>query len=155
MDSQTAVGTAEVPDSLIVRLAPDAIIFADSAGLIRLWNLSAESLFGFAAAEVVGSSLDVIIPERLRGPHWQGFHTAIGTGVTKYAGRVLTTRSVHKDGRQLYVDLSFALLRDGGGAVTGALAIARDCTQRYLSEKALHARVLELEKQLQTAFKPP
>jgi PAS domain S-box-containing protein len=77
----------------------------------------------------------MIIPERLRAAHWAGFEKALGSGVTKYAGRVLTTRSVHKDGRRLYVDLSFALLKNADGTMAGALAIARDATERYLAEK--------------------
>ena len=48
---------------------------------------------------------------------------------------MLTTRSVHKDGSRLYVELSFALVRDAAGAIVGALAMARDCTERDLAEK--------------------
>jgi PAS domain S-box-containing protein len=123
----------------ILEQAPDAVIFADREGLIRLWNQSAAALFGYAAAEVLGRSLDVIIPERLRNAHWQGYRKATETGVMKYAGRVLTTRSVHKDGRRVYVDLSFGVVRDGAGHVIGALAIGRDCTERYLSQRAAAA----------------
>jgi PAS domain S-box-containing protein len=120
----------------IVEQAPDAIIFADRGGAIRVWNGGAEAIFGYAASEVLGESLDVIIPEPLRKAHWQGFDKALESGTTKYAGRVLTTRSVHKDGRRLYVDLSFGLVRDAAGVILGALAIGRDCTERYLAEKA-------------------
>ncbi|MGH9719056.1 MAG: PAS domain-containing protein [Bryobacteraceae bacterium] len=137
----------------IVEQAPDAIIFADRDGAIRGWNRRAEAVFGYSAAEVLGNSLDVIVPERLRSAHWEGFRRAIDTGQTKYGDRVLTTRSVHKDGSKLYVDLSFSLVRDAAGAVTGALAIARDCTARYLSDRDLRARVLELEGQLEVASK--
>jgi PAS domain S-box-containing protein len=56
----------------IVEQAPDAIIFADREGLIRVWNRGAQHLFGYAAAEVIGRTLDVIIPERLRLAHWMG-----------------------------------------------------------------------------------
>ena len=117
----------------IVEQAPDAIILADRDGLIRICNRGAETIFGHSAAEVLGSSLDVIVPERFRSGHWEGFHRAIDSGLTKYGNRVLTTRSVHKDGSKLYVDLSFGLMRDDTGAVTGALAIARDCTDRHIS----------------------
>ena len=130
----------------IVEQAPDAIIFADRGGAIRVWNRGAEIVFGYAAAEVLGKSLDVIIPERLRDAHWEGFRRAIDTGQTKYGNRVLTTRSVHKNGSKLYVDLSFGLLKDEAGAVIGAMAVGRDGTARYLSDGALRARVAELEK---------
>lgn len=135
----------------IVEQAPDAIIFADRNGAIRIWNRGAVAVFGYSAAEVIGNSLDIIIPERLRSAHWEGFRKAMDSGRTKYAGRVLTTRSVHKNGSRLYVDLSFSLVRDDTGAVVGALAIGRDCTARRLSDNALQARVLELEKRLEAA----
>ena len=137
----------------IVEQAPDAIIFADRDGAIRIWNRGAEAVFGYAAGETLGKSLDLIIPERFRRAHWEGFRRAIDTGQTKYADRVLTTRSVHKNGSKLYVDLSFGLVRDGAGTVAGALAIGRDCSTRYLSDSALRARVLELEQRLEIASK--
>jgi PAS domain S-box-containing protein len=109
----------------IVEQAPDAVIFADREGAIRVWNRAAETVFGYSAAEVLGGSLDLIIPERLRTAHWNGFREAIRTGRTKHAGRALTTRSMHKDGTRLYLDVSFSLVRDSAGAVVGALAIGR------------------------------
>ena len=144
------------PDVLqaIVEQAPDALIFADRNGAIRVWNRGAETVFGYAAAEALGNSLDLIIPERLRRAHWEGFRRAMDTGQTKYVGRVLTTRSAHKNGSKLYVDLSFGLLKDVAGAVTGALAIGRDCTTRYQSDSALRARVVELEEKLAIVSKP-
>ncbi|WP_374683242.1 PAS domain-containing protein, partial [Accumulibacter sp.] len=120
----------------IVDQAPDVIIFADRKGAIRVWNGGAETVFGHSAAEVLGESLDVIIPERLRKAHWDGFHKAIDSGQTKYRNQVLTTRSVHKDGSRLYVELSFGLVRDGSGTIVGSLAIGRDCTARHLKAVA-------------------
>lgn len=121
--------------SALVEQSPDAMIFADREGAIRLWNRAAEALFGYSAAEVLGGSLDVIIPERLRGAHWAGYRRAIATGETKYGQRVLTTRSARKDGNKLYVELSFALIKDRSGVVVGALAVARDGTERYLESR--------------------
>ncbi|MBS0318837.1 MAG: PAS domain S-box protein [Proteobacteria bacterium] len=129
----------------IVEQAPEAIIFADREGAIRLWNGGAETVFGHAAADVIGQSLDIIIPQHLRRAHWDGFNHAINTGQQKYVNRVLTTRSMHKNGTKLYVDLSFALVRDQAGAVVGALAVGRDCTARHLADGALRARVAQLE----------
>ncbi len=130
----------------IVEQTPEAIIFSDREGAIRLWNAGAEFMFGHTADEVMGKSLDVIIPERLQRAHWDGFNRAMETGVAKYVNKVLTTRSMHKDGSKLYVDLSFVLLRDGSGQVVGALAVGRDCTARQASDSALRARIAELEK---------
>jgi PAS domain S-box-containing protein len=119
----------------IAEQAPDAIVYADRQGVIRFWNGAAERIFGRAAADAVGLSLDIIIPERLRTAHWNGFRSAVGTGRTKYDGQSLTTRAVHSDGRKLYVELSFSLLRDDRGTVCGVVATARDCTERYLAER--------------------
>jgi PAS domain S-box-containing protein len=135
--SLTAVAMAPGLVNAIVEQCPDAMIFADREGVIRLWNRAAEALFGYSAAEALGSSLDVIIPERLRGAHWAGYRRAIAAGETKYGNRALTTRSARKDGGKLYVELSFALVKDGDGMVTGALATARDGTERYLASQAL------------------
>ena len=134
---------------VLVAEAPDAMIFADRDGHIRVWNSRAGAIFGYPGSEVIGGNLDVIIPERLRSAHWQGFRTAIETGKAKYVGKVLTTRAVHKNGSTLYVDLGFSLIRDEAGTVIGSLAIARDGTERYLWDKALRARVSELEGALQ------
>jgi PAS domain S-box-containing protein len=130
----------------LVEQAPDAIIFADREGNIQVWNGGAERVFGYAAEEVVGKRLDVIIPDRLRAAHWAAFDRAISSGVTRYDGRAMTTRSMHKDSRKLFVDLSFALIRDEAGAVIGALAVGRDATARYEEHRSLVQRVAELER---------
>ena len=137
----------------IVRESPDAIIVAGTDGRIQVWNPGAERLFGHQAAEVLGESLDVIIPERLRKAHWDAFDRALQIGHTRYDGRPMTTRSMRKDGAKLYVDMSFALLTDAAGAPAGALAIARDATARYEAERALRERVAEMEREL-AAIRP-
>lgn len=132
----------------IVGAMSDAVIFADCEGRIRLWNRGAELVFGYAAEEVQGERLDIIIPERLRRAHWEAFDRSVETGRTKHVDRVLTTRSVHKTGAKLYVDLSFGLVKDERGAVLGAFAIGRDCTQRYLAEAEARTKLAALEAQL-------
>ena len=128
-----------MPDSIrdrIVDAMHDAVICSDTEGIIRLWNGGAEKVFGFAAAEALGSPLDMIIPERFRGAHDHGFRQAVATGHLRVAGKVLTTRATHKDGRRLYVDFSFGLVHDEAGAVTGVFAVGRDVTQRQLAQAA-------------------
>ena len=138
----------------IVEAASEAIIFADRDGRIRLWNRGAELVFGYTPAEVIGQSLDVIIPERLRRAHWDAYDRSLETGHTKHTDRVLTTRSMHKSGSRLYVDLSFGLVKDANGFVLGAFAIGRDCTSRYLADGATKARLVELETKLAAASRP-
>lgn len=129
----------------IVEASSEAVIFADREGLIRLWNRGAELLFGYAAAEATGQSLDLIIPERLRRAHWDAFDRSLETGRIQHTDRVLTTRSRHKSGDKLYVDLSFGLVKDVNGLVLGAFAVGRDSTARYLAERAMKSRLHELE----------
>jgi PAS domain S-box-containing protein len=120
----------------IIEQAQDAVIFADRGGIIQLWNRGAEIIFGYAAAEALGQSLDLIIPERFRHAHDEGFRHALSTGLTRNDGRVLTTRAQNKYGSRLYVDLSFGLLKDPSGTVLGAFAIGRDATARHLEQIA-------------------
>lgn len=140
--------SAEMRDAVyrrIVEQTTDAVIFADREGLIRIWNRGAEAVFGFPAAEALGQSLDIIIPEELRKRHWEGYNRAIAAGRTRLGSRVLVTRGLHRDGSRLYVDLSFAVIVDDEGRAEGALAIGRNVTERYLADRALRKRVAELE----------
>ncbi|MDA0365798.1 MAG: PAS domain S-box protein [Chloroflexi bacterium] len=120
---------------LLVTQSPDAVIFADSDGLVRVWNDAAATLFGFTAEQALGQSLDLIVPERFRDAHWTGFRRALGDGDTKYRGQALATRAVKQDGSTIYVELSFAIVHGEDRAVIGALAHARDITERFLRER--------------------
>jgi PAS domain S-box-containing protein len=128
----------------IVAEAPIGIIFANRDGIIAFWNRTATAVFGYNSEEAVGQSLDLVIPEDLRERHWRGYRVAIATGQTKYGGRVLATRSRRKDGRKIYVELAFGIIKSSSGQVLGVLALARDITQRYAEEKSLRERVTKL-----------
>lgn len=120
-----------VPWERIAIDVADALIYCDREGVIRAWNPAAAALFGFGADEALGQSLDLIIPEHLRQAHWRGFDRAMQRGS---CGReVRTTRGTHKDGRKLYVDMSFSVVTDGCGQVLGCVAMARDATERHLA----------------------
>ena len=130
--------------ALIEDLA-DAMIFTDRDGLIRVWNSGAEAVFGYRADEIIGKSLDVLIPDRLRSAHWAGFDAAMETGELKHVRQSMTTRSIRKDGSDLYIDMSFALVRDDTGLLLGAVAVARDITDRFKAERDARKRLAELE----------
>jgi PAS domain S-box-containing protein len=108
----------------IVEQAHEGIIFIDCDNVVRLWNGGAEKLFGYPADEVLGRSIDLIIPERFRPAHAEGLRRAIDAGQTRLGDRVMTTRATHKSGGKVYVDLSFNLVKDGD-VVLGAFAVAR------------------------------
>ncbi|MEJ8840223.1 PAS domain-containing protein [Ramlibacter sp. AN1133] len=127
-------------DAALLRAAleglPDALVIADTAGVIRVWNAAAERLFGFTREESVGQGLDMMIPERFRPAHDAGFARAVETGTLRSGTRVLRTRSNHKDGRRLYVDFTFAVLKAPDGRVVGMQALARDATAAHLQQQA-------------------
>ena len=129
----------------IVRENSDAIMFADHEGLIRLWNRGAEAMFGYSAAEAEGKSLDLIIPENLRGRHWDGYHKVMASGVTRYGTELLSAPGIRKDGKRLSLEFSMVIVRGEDGSVLGTGAIIRDITVRWQKEKGMKERIKELE----------
>jgi PAS domain S-box-containing protein len=123
-------------DARILDDVADALIYSDRSGTITRWNRASTALFGFSADEALGQNLDLIIPEHLRAAHWKGFEAALATGAMKLAGRPTLTRALHQSGRKLYIEMTFALVRDAGGAVVGSVAMARDVTERVERERA-------------------
>ena len=113
----------------------DAVIFADQSGRIARWNRASAALFGFSDAEALGQGLDLIVPVHLRPAHWRGFDDAMAKGVLKLEGRPTLTRALHKSGRKLYIEMTFALVAVDGVA-QGAVAVARDVTERISQQKA-------------------
>jgi adenylylsulfate kinase len=111
-----------------------AVIFADREGIIRSWNVRAEAVFGYAAAEAIGQSLDLIIPEHLRAAHWKGYRDAIAAGRTRLGEKPMLTRATHKDGSKLYLEVAFGIANGPQGAL-GALATARPASKPPVASK--------------------
>ena len=129
----------------LVAESRDAIIFADKDGLIRLWNAGAEVMFGYRAAEMEGQSLDLIIPEKLRARHNEGFRRVMAKGESKYAADLLAVPGLRKDGSRISLEFTITLVKDGDGEVLGAAAIIRDVTARWQRDQELKKRLAELE----------
>ncbi|MFG2452631.1 PAS domain S-box protein [Streptomyces sp. NPDC048512] len=126
--------------------APDGVVIIDREGLIRYWNSGAERIFGFSAAEVDGGSLDVIIPEKHRRRHWEGFDTAVRRGTTRYGDAdLLTVPALAADGRTLSIEFSVVLLTGNDGAPYVG-AVVRDVTARRAREKELMRRRAETDR---------
>lgn len=132
----------------IVKENSDAVMFADHEGFIRLWNKGAETMFGYSAAEAEGQSLDLIIPENLRGRHWEGYHKVMASGVTRYGTELLAAPGIRKDGSRLSLEFSMVIVRGEDGAVLGTGAIFRDITVRFKKEKELKERLAACETKL-------
>jgi len=129
----------------ILSLAPDAILFADREGIIRLWNSGATRIFGFTAEQAIGQSLDLIIPEKLRQRHWDGYHKTMATGETRYGVDLLAVPAMHQNGTRLSTEFSIVLLRDALGQPLGVASIMRDVSAQRQREKELQERIAVLE----------
>ena len=129
----------------ILALAPDAILFSDRDGIIRLWNSGAERIFGFPAEQAIGQSLDIIIPEKLRERHWEGYHKTMKTGETRYGTELLAVPAINAEGDRLSTEFSIVMLTDDAGKPIGVAAIMRDVSERHQKEKQLRERIAELE----------
>lgn len=137
----------------VVRETAEAIVVCDPAGVIRLWNQGAERVFGYPAAEALGRNLDLIIPEKLRARHWEGYEKTMATGETRYGDTLLKVPATHADGRRMSIEFSVALLRDDSGEIEGISAVIRDVTERWNEERKLRSRLAELQRAADTA--PP
>lgn len=130
--------------ALVEQLA-DAVVIADPSGEIVFWNGAAERVFGWTAAETVGQSLDMIIPERQRRAHWEGYAKTMATGETKYATDLLRVPALNADGERHSIAFTVTLLHGPDGEVSGIAAVVRDETERWGQEQELRRRLRELE----------
>ncbi|NOT53117.1 MAG: PAS domain S-box protein [Deltaproteobacteria bacterium] len=137
----------------IVEGTQDAIIFANREGVGQLWNSGAETMFGYRAEEVVGQTLDLIIPEHLRGRHWEGYRKVMATGVTRYGRDLLAVPALRKDGTRISIEFTIVMLRDDTEGVVGTAALIRDVTARWQQEKVLKERLAILEASIADAKK--
>ena len=130
----------------IVEGSPDAIILGDPEGIIRLWSAGAETIFGYTAQEAIGQSMDIIIPDRLRARHWDGYNKTMITGTSRYgAGDLLAVPAIRKDGSSISIEFTIQMLKDADGHILGPVAIIRDVTKRFKRDKELAKRLKELE----------
>ncbi len=137
MDLHQALGEA------ILSAKSDAIIAADKNGTIVFWNPGAERMFGYASADAVGRSLDIIIPVRLRKRHWDGYHRVMKSGDSRYGhGDVLAVPAIKKNGMGLSIEFTIIPLRNETGELVGLIAIIRDVTKRF---EEIHALKRKLE----------
>jgi len=132
----------------LIQAIGDAVVVAGTDGTIVLWNPAATRIFGFTEDEAMGRPLELIIPERQRGRHNEGYAKTVATGTTRYGTTLLRVPALHKDGRRLSIAFSVALLTGEDGRVSGVAAVIRDETARFGEEQALRKQVAELEAAL-------
>jgi PAS domain S-box-containing protein len=145
--SSTARVAHDVLADLVDR-ADDAVIVADAAGAIRYWNAAAERMFGYSREEAMGGSLDLIIPEKLRDRHWEGYRRVMATGETAYAGRMLAVPALRADGSRISIEFTVTPIPDPSGGLWGIGAILRDVTARWERQRALQRELHEANRRL-------
>ncbi|HEX4509889.1 MAG TPA: PAS domain S-box protein [Burkholderiaceae bacterium] len=123
----------------------DAVIVADSDGNIVYWNPAATRIFGFSEGEALGRTLSLIVPERQRGRHDEGYAKTMATGETRYGTSLLRVPALHKDGHTISIAFTVSMLKSADGQVQAIAAVMRDETARFAEERALRKRLTELE----------
>ena len=144
---------AQIDPSAVVEAIGDALVVSDVEGKVIVWNAGAERLFGWSAREAIGQRMDMIVPERLRQRHWDGYDKSMQTGQTKYAHDVLRVPAVDKAGRALSIAFTVFMLFGPDGKPTACGSVIRDETDRFAQDRALRKRIADLEAQL-AAGKP-
>lgn len=132
----------------IVENSQDAIVLTNADGVIQIWNLGANKMFGYSPEEAVGQTLDIIIPDRFRDSHWDGFNNTMATGHSKYEEDMLSVPAIKKDGSRISIEFTIVMSKDDQGIPTGISAIIRDVSERRQQDKQMQDRVAELEERL-------
>jgi len=126
----------------ILSMRSDAIVATDCDGIIRFWNPGAERIFGYSTDDAIGCSLDMIIPERLRQRHWEGFRQTIESGKSRYGdGDLLSVPALRKDGTTISIEFTIVLLQSNSGQILGMAALLRDVTKRFEEMRSLKRKL--------------
>ena len=125
----------------------DAVVVADAYEKIVLWNAAATRIFGYSEEEALGNTLDLIVPERQRQRHNEGYSKSMETGTTRYGTSLLKVPAKHKDGRTFSIAFTVGMLFDEKHQANGVAAVIRDETERFAEERALKKRLSDLENQ--------
>ena len=142
---------ASIDFGQLVRAMGDAVVVSDARGDIVLWNAAATRIFGFSEEEALGRPLDLIIPDRLRGRHNEGYAKTVSSGTTRYGSSLLRVPALHKDGHTISIAFTVALLHGADGKLEAIASVIRDETSRFNDERALRKRITELEANLETS----
>lgn len=124
----------------------DAIMSVDNGGCIQSWNQGAVNIFGWTAEDILGQSMDVLVPPDRQA---RGEPTNILADVAK-RGAVshYETEWVRQDGRRIVVDVTSNLLTDAAGEMIGSATIIRDITARKRAEEQVRQLNRELEQRV-------
>ncbi len=129
--------SSELQVRSIMQTAIDAIIATDETGAIISWNQGAAAIFGYSEEEMIGKSVNLIVPERFRAMHDAGMKRVVQTGESRLVGQRLELPGLKRDGTEFDTELSLASWTSGDRRFF--TAVLRDITERKRTEKALIA----------------
>ena len=92
----------------LIETAQDAIVSIDEEGIVKIWNLSAEKIFGYSQNEIMGKSITAIIPEKYKKRHDEGLKRFLETGQPKIIGKSIEITGKTKDGNEIPIELSLS-----------------------------------------------
>lgn len=146
--NEEALRESETRFRTLAETASDAIITIDEHSTIIYINQAAENIFGYRVAEILGEDLTMLMPEYLRHVHRAGLSRYVETGRRHISWSAVELPGLHKDGREVPLELSFGeFTKNERRYFTG---IARDITERKRAEEALRdaheERFTELER---------
>ena len=145
--AEAVVRQSEARLSGILSIAADAIISIDQRHRINLFNQGAETIFGYAPAEVIGQPLDMLLPERFRGRHDRHIEQfAASAASARRMGERSEIFGLRKDGTEFPAEASISRLAIDAGIVF--TVVLRDITQRKQVEVQLEQRVVERTAEL-------
>jgi len=121
----------------LIDSAPDAMVIVGENGLIRLVNIRAEQTFGYSRQELVGQSVELLIPERLRGGHEAHRAAFFSAPKSRAMGTGLELFGRRKDGSEFPVEISLSPLKTPAGTLVSSAI--RDVTVRKAAEQRFRA----------------
>lgn len=133
----------------LLETAPDAIIETDADGNIVLLNAATEQIFGYARSELLGRSVDLLVPSELRGQHPHHRSAYAHCPVRRPMGSGLHLSGQRKDGTRFPVEISLSPVKDGNGL--GVSAVIRDVTERQRAEDRFRDLQTRLTAELSSA----
>lgn len=143
---ETIVRQSEERFSALIESSNDAVLTTTSRGSIITWNKGAERIFGWQSDEVIGQSIQVIMPNEMKPLHQAGMDRYVKTGEAKIIGKPVELIAVRKDGSKVPVELSLGTWSDDSERYFSG--ILRDITYRKHAQEELH----RTKAQFQGAF---
>ena len=133
---------AETRFRALLESAPDAMVIVNANGCVEIANLQTERLFGYARGELIGQSVDILVPSSLREAHGRHRGNFFSTPKSRSMGAGLDLMAVRRDGTEFPVEISLSPLEGPDGiSVTAAI---RDTTERRVAGQQLAAKIVEL-----------